>query len=250
MDDRVALVRSNLGLTLVEIDVMEEGARASTYQGIGEFVSTNGRDNIANTLGAKISYVVGINVFFDGVIERTQHLAWAERKSNRNNEKTILSNSVENAFAVGETKVGFREGHKGASDGVISLGLEKGVRNILAIGTDVLDGGTTSKTRDFTHGLDAGKAFTRRVFNDIVPVFATHDFDFAILLRDATHAVNDDNTVEAIVVTEGVGAISENESRELGLSSEIISFGDFSRGFDFNDITSWATEAHGSKAGY
>ena len=87
----------------------------------------------------------------------------------------------------------------------------------MAVGADVLDGGGTDEAGDFGEGFDAGEAFADSVFDDMIPIFATHDAKAKAvvdrLFGDAAHAVDDDDAIVAFVVTDGVGTVAEDKSR-------------------------------------
>ena len=84
----------------------------------------------------------------------------------------------------------------------------------MAVGADVLDGGGASEAGDFTESFDASEAFIHGVFYDVVPIFAAHDFEAGgALLENSTHAINNNNTVEAFIMTDGVGTVAEDENR-------------------------------------
>lgn len=61
-------------------------------------------------------------------------------------------------------------------------------------------------------------------------------------------AVGEDDAGIAFVVADGVGAIAEDENREIVGTSKIISFGNIFGLFDFDNISCWATKTHGGKA--
>ena len=152
-------------------------------------------------------------------------------------------------------KVSGGEGFESAGDGIVGLDGFKSLRNILAVGADVLDGGGGGVAGDAAQGFDAGEVFAASVGDDVVPVFAAHDLNYVeevlldIFFGDAAHAVDDDGAREAFVMAERVGAATENESREILKRSEIVSVGNFGGGFDFDYITGGAAEAHGGKTG-
>ena len=116
----------------------------------------------------------------------------------------------------------------------------------MAVGANILDGGTAGKTGDFAHGFDASVILVAGVFNDIVPVFTAHDFDdvVATLCGNAAHTVDDNDAIEAFVVSESVGAVTEDESREMILAGKTIGVGNFVWAFDFDDIAGGTPEAH------
>ena len=85
-------------------------------------------------------------------------------------------------MAVGELEVIFGEGDEGIGDRIIGFELDECIRNVLAVSADVLDGGGASETGDLAHGFDAGEASFHGVFDDVVPVFATHDFELGLTI--------------------------------------------------------------------
>ena len=118
----------------------------------------------------------------------------------------------------------------------------------MAVGADVLDGGSAGETGDFAHGFDAGEAMFAGIGDNVIPVFAAHDFDDAwILLGDTAHAVDNNDTIVTFVVTDSVGAVAHDEGGELVLSGEAVGVRYFFGVFDFNNVAGWATEAHCGK---
>ena len=153
-------------------------------------------------------------------------------------------------------EVGVGHDLEGFGGGIEDLDFCEDVGDLLAVGADVLDGGGTSETGDFAEGFDASKAAGAGVVDDIVPVFAAHDLyllsETGVVTcpgsaGDATEAVDDDDAVKTCIVANGVGAVAEDKDWQILLFGKIISVGDVGLGFNFNDITSRATETHGSK---
>lgn len=105
----------------------------------------------------------------------------------------------------------------------------------MAVGTDVLDRGGTGEAGDLAEGFDASETALAGISDDVVPVFAAHDFELGSgadgLGFDAGHAVDDDDAGEAFVVADGVGAIAEDKSGHVELTSEAVGIGDVSGGF-------------------
>ena len=121
----------------------------------------------------------------------------------------------------------------------------------MTVGTDILNGGTASEARNFAHGFDASEATFAGIFNDVIPIFAAHNLKFIWgKFVDSAHAVDNNYTIKAFVVTEGVGAVAEDKSREMVLSGEAVGFGKVFGTFDFDDISSGTTKTHGGKTGY
>lgn len=131
--------------------------------------------------------------------------------------------------------------------GVIDIYTDKSIGDFLAVGTDVLDGGGGGKAGDFAESFDASETLAASVSDDVVPVFAAHDSISGLILEDSTHAVDDDDARETVVVTNSVGAATEGEGGEIVSSCKAISVGDFFGFFDFENIASGAAEAHSSK---
>ena len=120
----------------------------------------------------------------------------------------------------------------------------------MAVGADVLDGGAAGEAGDFAHGFDAGEVTFASVLNHVVPIFTAHDFELTgSEFGDSAHAVNDDDAIETFIVAEGVSTITKDESREMVLSSKTVGFGEVFGAFDFDNISSGATETHGGEAG-
>ena len=138
-----------------------------------------------------------------------------------------------------------------------------------------MNGRGGGEARDFAHGFDAGVILLAGVFDYVVPQFSAHDFyNVSLFLPshvsirivwslvevafddggiggggefgDSFHAIYDDDTIEAFVVSDSVGTVAESESREIELSGEFIGIGDFFGFFDFDDIAGGAAEPHGS----
>ena len=149
-------------------------------------------------------------------------------------------------------EVGFRQSDKSVSGGIVGFGFDEGVGNVLAVGTDVLDRGGAGEAGDFAHGFDASETFGHGVFDDVVPVVATQDFEYGAAVvgwrfGDTAHAIDDNNTVEAFVVADGVGAVAHDKSGKMVLLGKTIGVGDVGGLLDFDDVASGAAEAHGGK---
>lgn len=119
---------------------------------------------------------------------------------------------------------------------------------MLAVGTDVLDGSSAGETGDFRKTFDASETFGNGVFDDVVPVFAAHNFKAETVcdwfFEHSAHAVDDDYSVKTFVVTDSIRAKTENKSREFHGASKTVSVFDVARGFDLENIAGRATQAH------
>ena len=120
----------------------------------------------------------------------------------------------------------------------------------MAVGADVLDGGGSGESGDFAEGFDASETSFAGIGDDVVPVFATHDFEFGTIrsgsFSDALHTVDDDCTTKTFVVANSVGAIAERYGGEVVLFGKTVGIRNFFGGFNFEDVASRATKAHGS----
>ncbi len=120
----------------------------------------------------------------------------------------------------------------------------------MAVGADVLDRGSAGETGDFRKTFDAGETFGDGVFDDVVPIFAAHNFEAETVcnwfFEHATHAVNDDYTVKTFVVADSVCAKAKNESREFHGAGKTVGVFNVARGFDLENIASRTAEAHSS----
>ena len=105
--DGVAFVGGGFGLFVADVDIFEEGAGAGLFEGIGEFVGTDGGDDGTDAGGGKISKSVVGNVALDGVVEGAGHLAEVKLQRDRDDEVAVFLGGVEEAAAVGELKVVF-----------------------------------------------------------------------------------------------------------------------------------------------
>ena len=155
-------------------------------------------------------------------------------------------------MAIGKLKVGFFKSDESASGRIVSLDRFKDIRDLLVVSADVLDGGGGGEAGDFAHGLDAGETLLAGVSDDVIPVFAAHDFDTSVMVsdrfaNDSAHAIDDDDAVKAFIVADSIGAIAESEGWKLVLPGKFIGVTNFLRIFDFDNITSGTAEAHRSK---
>lgn len=82
------------------------------------------------------------------------------------------------------------EGFEGAGGGVVNFDFGQSVGDFLAVGADVLNGSCAGEAGDFAEGFDAGKAALAGIRDDVVPIFAAHDFDLLTFGGDAAHAVD------------------------------------------------------------
>ncbi len=140
-------------------------------------------------------------------------------------------------MAVGELEFVVGQSFDRVSLSVENFDFGEDVGNLLAVGTDVLDGSSAGEARDFGQGFDAGETFAASILDDVIPVFAAHDFEaeavFNGLFEHALHAVDNDDAVETFIATDGVGAVAEDKSREFERASKAVSVGDIARSFDF-----------------
>ncbi len=114
---------------------------------------------------------------------------------------------------------------------------------MLTVGADILDWSCAGETWDFGKGFDAGETFGGSVFDDMIPVFAAHNFKFKAVFdwffKHATHAINDDDTVKTFVVADSVGAETEDKSGEFQSASKAIGVFNIARRFNFEDVAGW-----------
>ncbi len=75
--DRVMLFGGELGLGFGEVDVFEEGAGASFFGGVWEFVGADGGDDGADATRREIGETVDVDVVFDGIIKGARHETFA-----------------------------------------------------------------------------------------------------------------------------------------------------------------------------
>lgn len=107
----------------------------------------------------------------------------------------------------------------------------------MAVGADVLYRSGAGEAGDFAQSFDAGEAFIGSIFDDVVPIFAAHDFDFdgAVwqdFIGDTLHAVDDDGAGKTFVVTNGISTVAQDKSGHAELSGKAIGIGNVGRGFD------------------
>ena len=119
---------------------------------------------------------------------------------------------------------------------------------MLAVGTDVLNGRSAGETGDFRKTFDAGETFRDGVFDNVIPIFAAHNFKAETVcdwfFEHATHAIDDDYTVKAFVMADSVCAKAKNESREFHGASKAVGVFNVARGFDLENIAGRTAEAH------
>jgi len=90
-----------------DVDIFEEGAGASLFFGVGEFVGADSGNHFADIGWGENSLVVVENVFFDGIIKWAFHTTNFKSERDRNNKITIFLGSVENALAIGKAEIFF-----------------------------------------------------------------------------------------------------------------------------------------------
>ena len=144
---------------------------------------------------------MGVDIFFEGIIKWTLHLAFEETEGDRYNEITVFLGSIEDALTVGEVEVFFGQGDGLSSDGIVGFEFNESVGELLAVGADILNWGRAGQAGDFAHGFDTGKAFFAREFNDVVPIFSAHDFnEMADLLPAGSFHMEVGGTIGAVEV--------------------------------------------------
>ncbi len=127
------------------------------------------------------------------------------------------------------------------------------VGDFLAVCADILNGGGGGKSWDFTESFDAGEVEIAGIFDNVIPIFATHNIQYGTASggggSDAAHAIDEDGTRKTFVVTNGIGAVAHNECRKIIEASKIVGFRNIVWGFDFDDVFCFATKTHGREAG-
>ena len=111
------------------------------------------------------------------------------------------------------------------------------VGNLLTVGADILNRGGTGEAGDFGQSFDTSETFIASVFDNVIPIFAPHDFEtdavFDGLFEHALHTVDNNNAVETFIAADGVGAIAEDEGGKFQSAGEAVGVGDVARSFDF-----------------
>ena len=77
--ERVALFFGNFGFGIGEIDIVEEGASAGFFHWVGEFVSADSANDVADAFWAKVGDVVVVDIFLNRIVEGARHLAGLQR---------------------------------------------------------------------------------------------------------------------------------------------------------------------------
>ena len=128
----------------------------------------------------------------------------------------------------------------------------------MTVGADVLNRGSGGKSGDFAESFDAGEASFAGVGDNIVPRFATHDFDSVVVfvwvvtcfcnIGNAAHAIDNNDATKTFITANSVGATTEDENWEILGGGKFVSFGDFTWLLNFDAIFGGATDAHSSDA--
>ena len=138
------------------------------------------------------------------------------------------------------------------SGGIVNIGTDESIGELLTVGADILHGSGAGETGDAAQSFDASETATGSKLDDTIPEFAAHDeeADFAPLGGDfgnATHAIDDNDAGETFVATDGIRTVAEDENGEMLETGEIIGVLDIGGGLDLDDITGGAAEAHGGQ---
>ena len=147
--DWITFVFGDFSIFIGKVDIFEKGAGAGFNQRVWQFVGANSRDNSADAIRTEVSAIVIGDVSFDGIIEWTEHLAGFEVEVKRYDEITIALGGIENALAIRKVKVGLGECFESLSGRIIDVDAFEYIRNLLTVGTDVLDGSGAGETWDF-----------------------------------------------------------------------------------------------------
>lgn len=239
----------------VENDVFEEAAGGSFGGWIGEFGFADFCDGVSDGFGVVIFNMVGVEIGLERVVKWFFDLFFGETESDGDDEIAAFGLArVENGVAVGKVAILGGEFFEFVDEGVVNFDAYDGVFGFLAVGADVLDGGSSQAAGNFGHGFDAGEAFFADEGDKIVPDDAAVDFDFefggGFLENVETHDfVNDDGAGEAFVFSERVGAGAEKIKGEAFFFDKFEGIGEFCLVFDFYDEIGGAAKAHGGKGG-
>ena len=77
--DGIAFVGGGLGGFFGEINIMEERASAGFFHWVGEFVSADSANDVADAFWAKVGDVVVVDIFLNRIVEGARHLAGLQR---------------------------------------------------------------------------------------------------------------------------------------------------------------------------
>ena len=134
------------------------------------------------------------------------------------------------------------------SFGVVSFGFDESFGDVLAVGTDILNGSGTGLAGDFAEGFDAGEISLDCVINYVVPRGSAHDFKKSdtVLdsLGDTGEIRGDDDTREKRIMTNGVGTATEDEGGEMIHIGKFKSLGDFGGILCGENIAGGAADTH------
>jgi hypothetical protein len=165
---------------------------------------------------------------------------------------------VETAAAVAEGAVSGGEGYEGGSFGGVEVegaDVGDGVGDLLAVGADVLDGGSADQSGDTGEALDAGDSLLADGEDEGVPVVAGGD---GVLDGvgggggdggGAGEGDVEDDAVEAGVGDEEIAAAAEDECGQVVLVGEFDGFDESGFSGDFAEVTGGPADAEGGVRG-
>ena len=166
-----------------------------------------------------------------GVLE-VRFVVDGEGEVHARDEEAAALGGVEDAGAVGEAALGRGEEAEGKGFEVEGVDERDGLRDLLAVGADVLDGGGADGAGDAGETLDAGKAGVDGLADEVVPVHAGGDVvgDGAAVGLGVRKAVDlhgllagelENKAGVAGVGDEEVGAAAEGSDGEAALAGEV-----------------------------
>ena len=157
---------------------------------------------------------------------------------------------VETAGAVAEVTGGIGELDEGVGSSIVGVDGGDGLRDLLAVGADVLDGRSADGAGDAGEALDAGETAVDGVLNEGVPGLAGADGEEVV--TEGSNAADldvEDEAVEAGVTDEEIAAAAEDEEREGVLVGEGDGLGEVGGGGGFGEETGRATDLEGGEGG-
>lgn len=178
----------------------------------------------------------------------------AEAKGDGGDDVSIAMDGVEDAAAVGEAALLVREVDEGVGFEIEGADIDDGVGNLLAVGSDVLDGSTADGARDASEAFDTADSLLADCEDKGVPVGSGGNDVVDVLVGD--ERLNglidgdvEDEAIEAGIANEEIAAPAKDKDGKATLAGELHGFEKGGFGADFAEEAGRSADAEGSVGG-
>jgi hypothetical protein len=173
-----------------------------------------------------------------------------ETEGDLGDDVAVAVGGVEEAGAVGEAALFLRQGEERKGFEVEGADFGDGGGDLLAVGSDVLDGRAADEAGDSGEAFDAGDAEHAGGADEVVPGDAGVDLDLrAVETGGGADGGEEDEAGKALVGNDEVGAAADGEDGQTPLAGEVDGFEEFGFGGDAGEVAGGASDVEGGEGG-